>query len=516
MMSTSVLEMQQIRKSFGGVDALCGVDFFVKGGEVHAILGANGAGKSTLMKILSGAESATSGTISINGQELLIRSPRDAKQAGIHLVQQEVDMGLISYLSAAENILLDKNAASGGTWFSPRRTLREADKVLQQCGFSLPLEVQVEYLTLAEKQLLLLARAMAQSVQFIIFDEPTAPLSISETDALFFLIEQLKAKGIGIVYISHRLPEVFRIADQISVLRDGQKVWESKASSTEVDQVISAMLGKNYSAGFTVAKENVEIGELLLEVKDLRAGHKVKRFDIQVHSGEVVGVVGLVGAGKTEVSRLLFAADEKEAGQVWLHGKEIRYNTPEQAVRHGIVLIPEERRSQGVLIEESVKDNLTLANLRAYTVGGFVQAGQEKVTARTMVNRLGIKTTSLDQQVGQLSGGNQQKVAVGKWLLTDAQVYLFDEPTKGVDVGAKQDIFHLIHQLAKEEKGILYFSSEIDEVMGIADRLVAVENGRVVKEWIRSEWTEGTVTAETVMYYISGGDRNGSSAAARR
>jgi simple sugar transport system ATP-binding protein len=507
-MTASVLEMKHIGKNYDGVDALRDVDFSVRGGEVHAIVGANGAGKSTLMKILSGAEQASSGAVFINGEEISIGSPRDAKRAGIHLVQQEVDTGLIPYLSVAENILLDQSVAGKGGWFSPRRFVAQAEAILRQCGFSLPLQAKAEELALAEKQLVLLARAMAQDVRFVIFDEPTAPLSLSETESLFALIEELKAKGLGIVYISHRLPEVFRIADRITVLRDGRKVWERKRSSVQVEEVIAAMLGRSFQEEFP--KEAVPLGEVVFEARQIRVGQKVKRFDIQIRAGEIVAVVGLVGAGKTEVSRALFAADPPDSGTVFVNGREVRCRNPREAVRQGIVLVPEERRQQGILVEESVKDNLTLANLQRYTTGGFVQAPQEQRAAESMVSRLGIKTAGLHQQVGRLSGGNQQKVAIGKWLLTDAQVFLFDEPTKGVDVGAKQDIFRLIQALAKERKGVLYFSSEIDEALLVADRLIAMVDGQIVQEWKRSEWTAGTVTAETVMYYISGGNCNGS------
>jgi simple sugar transport system ATP-binding protein len=507
-MTASVLEMKQIGKSYGGVEALRGVDFTVRGGEVHAILGANGAGKSTLMKILSGAEQASSGSVFINGREVSINSPRGAKQAGIHLVQQEVDTGLIPYLSVAENIMLDHSAAQKRVWFSPCRTVAQAEEIVRRCGFSLPLKATAEELTLAEKQLVLLARAIVQDVRFVIFDEPTAPLSLSETEALFTLIEALKAKGLGIVYISHRLPEVFRIADRITVLRDGRKVWERERASTDADQVIAAMLGRSFAEEFP--KEKVPIGDVIFEAKQVHVGQKVKRFDIRLRAGEIVAVVGLVGAGKTEVSRALFAADRKDGGAIFVRGREVLCRSPLDSVQAGIVLVPEERRLQGIFVEESVKDNLTLANLHSYTTCGFVKAPEEEKAAQSMVDRLGIKTAGLQLQVGRLSGGNQQKVAIGKWLLTDASVFLFDEPTKGVDVGAKQDIFRLIQQLAKEQKGILYFTSEIDEALNVADRVVAMEDGRIVKEWDRFEWTNGSVTAETVMYYISGGNRNGS------
>ncbi|UFJ39469.1 sugar ABC transporter ATP-binding protein [Brevibacillus humidisoli] len=507
-MKSSLLEMRQVSKWYGDAAALQGVDFAVRGGEVHALLGANGAGKSTLMKILSGAQTASAGAVILDGEPLTLGTPRAAKQAGIHLVQQEVDTGLIPSLNTAENILLDRQVSRSGLFVSPWRLVGEAQRIVDECGFSLPLTTQVEQLTLAEKQFVLIARAVAQDVRFVIFDEPTAPLSLREAEALFALIGRLKQRGIGVVYISHRLSEVFRIADRITVLRDGQNVLQRTVGDTDMDEVVAAMLGKRFAEEFP--KEPTERGDLLLEVSGLRAGHKVKRFDLRLHAGEVVAVVGLVGAGKSETARLLFGADRMEDGRVWLSGRVISCRTPMEAIWHGIVLVPEERRQHGVLVEETVKDNLTLANLAAYCTAGVVQRGTETSRAASMVERLGIKAAGLDQLVGRLSGGNQQKVAVGKWLLRDAQVYMFDEPTKGVDIGAKSDIFRLINQLAAEQKGIVYFSSEIDEAMGIADRLLVMENGRIVKEWERSEWISGAVTPETVMLYASGGEADGS------
>lgn len=301
---------------------------------------------------------------------------------------------------------------------------------------------------------------------------------------------------------------MFRIADRVTVLRDGQHVLERAGIETNADEVIAAMLGKSFAEEFL--KEPTQPGEVLLEVSGLGAGHKVKQVDLSLRAGEVVAVVGLVGAGKSETARLLFGADRREAGRILLRGKEINPRTPREAVQNGIVLVPEERRQHGVLVEDPVSDNITLANLHAYCTAGVIRRGEERRQAARMVEQLGIKTSGLDQLVGRLSGGNQQKVAVGKWLLRDAQIYLFDEPTKGVDIGAKSDIFRLINSLAVEQKGVLYFSSEIDEAMGIADRLLVMEGGRIVKEWERKEWVSGGVTAETVMWYASGGEGDGS------
>ncbi|MFM1654793.1 sugar ABC transporter ATP-binding protein [Brevibacillus sp. B_LB10_24] len=493
------LQMNGINKQFSGVPALRSVDFEVRGGEVHALLGANGAGKSTLMKILTGAYQADAGTISLDGAEVAIHSPQDAKALGIQCVYQEVDTALIPYLSVAENILLDQLVQTKAkgliNW---QRLYAEAEEILRNLGFSIPVKKHVEACSLSEKQLILIARATVQKAKLVIFDEPTAPLSNKESERLFQIIARLKQTGVGIIYISHRLPEIFQICDRITVMRDGKDVAATKTSETNLDEVISHMLGKSFSEEFP--KVQVPIGEPLLEVTGA-AGGKVRGADLTVREGEIVGVVGLVGAGKTELARLLFGADGLEAGSITLKGRQLQLRTPKDAVEAGIVLVPEERRKEGIFVEESVKNNLSVAALAKWSPLGFIRRGMESGHARDLVSKLGVKTADIGQLVGFLSGGNQQKVAIGKWLGTECDIFMFDEPTKGVDIGAKSDIYRLIGKLVEQKKGVLYFSCEFPEVTGIADRILVMFEGKIVKELSRQQATQ-----ELIMYYASGGE----------
>lgn len=495
----SSLQMKGIVKQFSGVPALRSVDFEVKAGEVHALLGANGAGKSTLMKILTGAYQPDGGSIAIDGKDVSIQSPQDAKALGIQCVYQEVDTALIPYLSVTENILLDQIVSKSSKGLMNWQGLhKEAESILQSFGFSIPVRMLVEECTLSEKQLILIARATVQKAKYVIFDEPTAPLSTKESERLFLIIDQLKKAGVGIIYISHRLPEVFEICDRITVMRDGQLIATSETAATTMDEVIGNMLGKSFEEEFP--KVELPIGEVILEAAGV-AGGKVRGADVSVREGEIVGVVGLVGAGKTELARLLFGADAAEAGEIRLKSKAVRLRSPKEAVDAGIVLVPEERRKEGIFVEESVKNNLSVSTLWKWSRLGFVRRGVEAGQARELVQRLGVKTADIGQLVGHLSGGNQQKVAIGKWLDTDAQIFMFDEPTKGVDIGAKSDIYRLIGKLAEQRKGVLYFSCEFAEVLGIADRILVMFEGKIVRELSRAEATQ-----ERIMYYASGGE----------
>ncbi|WP_047150661.1 sugar ABC transporter ATP-binding protein [Aneurinibacillus tyrosinisolvens] len=491
--------MKKINKSFSGVQALKEVSFEVRGGEIHALLGANGAGKSTLMKILSGAYQADNGVISLDGQPLSILSPADAKRSGIHCVYQEVDTALVPSLTVGENIMLDRGANAGGKrWIRWNSLYKEAEAILQTIGYALPVRKKVEELTLSEKQIVLIARAVSHKAKCVIFDEPTAPLSMEEAERLFAIMYRLKADGVACIFISHRLPEVMEVCDRVTVMRDGQNVWTKPTVETTIQLTVEAMLGKSFTEEYPKAR--VEIGNPLLEVHNVRSGVKVRGVDLTVRSGEIVGVVGLVGAGKTELSRLLFGADRMEEGEVLLRGRRVRLHQPSDAVRAGIVLVPEERRKEGILVEESVRANITLPILRKFAGGGFVRRRAEQEHASSMIRELGIKTPNAEEQVGLLSGGNQQKVVIGKWLSTDAEIFLFDEPTKGVDVGAKRDIFHLIGKLAQAGKGVVYFSCEIAEIIGISDRVLVMCDGRIVKEL-----TGEQVTSENILLYASGG-----------
>ena len=493
------LNMTDITKSFSGVQALHGVSLTVQGGHIHALLGANGAGKSTLMKILSGAYQADGGAIELDGQTLSIKSPADAKTYGIHCVYQEVDTALVPSLTVAENILLDRRPGRGGRrWLNWGSIYKEAEDILRGIGYEIPVRKKAEDLTLAEKQIVLIARAVSQQAKCVIFDEPTAPLGIEEAERLFRIMKKLKGEGVACIFISHRLPEIMQVCDAITVMRDGRHIWTKDKGDTNITDIVEAMLGKSVTEEYP--KAEVTITDTLLEVRGVRRGVKVRGVDFDVRSGEIVGIVGLVGAGKTELSRLIFGADSAEGGEIRLRGKTVRLREPADAVKAGIVLVPEERRKEGILVEESVRANLTLPVLASFSQSGFVQRNREKAHAQAMIADLGIKTPDEETAVGFLSGGNQQKVVIGKWLATDADVFLFDEPTKGVDIGAKRDIFQLIGKLAQAGKGIVYFSCEIPEIVGISDRVLVMCDGRIVKELVREE-----VTPEKILLYASGG-----------
>ncbi|NIK67708.1 MULTISPECIES: sugar ABC transporter ATP-binding protein [unclassified Paenibacillus] len=493
------LQMKGIRKAFSGVPALRDVEFNLLSGEVHALLGANGAGKSTLMKILSGAYGQDEGAVTIDGRQVHIGSPGDAKQLGIHCVYQEVDTALVPQLSVAENVMLDSISSKGSSlWLNWRKLEKQAEATLARLGASIPVKKKAGELTLAEKQLVLIARLLTEKAKYVIFDEPTAPLSLEEAERLFRVIGQLKEEGIGIVFISHRLPEVFQLCDRITVMRDGERVLTESTSSLTIDDVVQAMLGRVFEEEFP--KTEVPIGEPLLEVSGVTRGHHVRNVSFNARSGEVVAIVGLVGAGKTELSRVLFGADKADKGHVTIARKAINNSEPADAIAGGIVLVPEERRKQGILVGESVQNNLSLPILKLLTRSGFLSGRKESNNAAAIIGKLGIKTSSPNQKTGQLSGGNQQKVSIGKWLPTGAEVYLFDEPTKGVDIGAKSDIFRIIGSLAEQGKAIVYLTCEFAEAMGIADRILVMCDGALVKEFGRGEATQ-----ELLMLYASGG-----------
>lgn len=497
-MANNILQMKGIHKSFSGVPALGNVDFQVRGGEIHALLGANGAGKSTLMKILSGAYLADSGDILINNQVVAIDSPAAAKENGIQIVYQEVDVALVPTLTVAENILLDDQAnSSRKVWISWKKLYKEAEESLASLGFTLSLQKKVDDLSLAEKQMVLIARAVKQKAKFIVFDEPTAPLSLEETKRLFVIMNRLKESGVGCIFISHRLPEVFEICDEITVMRDGKKIGDYQTKKTSVEEVIQNMLGKSFEEEFP--KVETTKGAPLLEIKNYN-NEKLKQIRLTVHEGEIVSIVGLVGAGKTELSKAIFAADKVESGETVIKGKNAVLNHPQDAINRGIVLVPEERRKEGILVDETIISNLSLPLLKGFSKFGWVKRNEERRHANDLVEKLSIKIPSLTSTTGVLSGGNQQKVAIGKWLSTNASVYLFDEPTKGVDVGAKSEIYRLIGKLASEGKGILYFTCEFSESLGIADRILVMCDGAIVKELSREEATQ-----EKILLYASGG-----------
>lgn len=497
------LEVKGVSMEFPGVKALSDVDFKVETGEVRAVVGANGAGKSTLMKVLAGVNPGYSGEIKCGDQVVEVRTPQAAKRLGIEIVYQEVDMALFPDQTVAENVMMNKLIGGMKTPFVAWKQLRnEAKETLRRLNIHVDENRLVRQLSLAEKQMVLIARAVREKCSFLILDEPTAPLSISETSELFRIIRNLmKTEKIAVIFITHRLQEVLEICDRIDIMRNGQMVGQlSVSEDLTIKMIVDKMLGRSFQEDFP--KVHVQTGDVVFEGRNLHdADGMIHDVSIAVRAGEIVGISGLVGAGKTELCKLLFGDSHKKSGQIFLHGNELQIKSPTDAVRAKIGLVPEERRKEGVLVDEPVFFNLSAATLSSFcTASGFIRKKDEVSNAKKYIQSLGIKTPSEFQMVRYLSGGNQQKVAVGKWLAADCEVYIFDEPTKGVDVGAKQDIYELIMGIAKAGKCVLYVTSENSEILAITDRTYVMYSGRVMAELKTAETSE-----DEIMYYSTGG-----------
>lgn len=502
--ANSKLSMRDISIEFPGVKALSNVNFDLKSGQIRALVGANGAGKSTLMKVMSGVYAHYTGKIYIDDIQHEIRTPKMAKDLGISNVYQEVDVALVPNLTVAENIMLDQLANKMGTkqtinWPQIYKSAKEA---LDRLDMPIDVHKNVSELSLAEKQMVLIARAVVEDCKFLILDEPTAPLSNTETQNFFKVVRHLaKNENVGIVFISHRLPELFEICEHITIMKDG-KVVQDMAITPEltVNQIVEFMLGQKFEESYP--KKVVDIGETIFEVSNLtESDNKVKNINLSVKAGEIVALAGLVGAGKTELCKTLFGAYSKSCGEMFLNGCNINPRNPSEAVKHGLALVPEERRAEGVLVSDPIYANITIASLEKFlSKMGFVKRFKQREAAQKAIKDLGIKTPSENQIVALLSGGNQQKVVVGKWLIKDAEIYIFDEPTKGVDVGAKRDIFQLIERLVAAGKGVIYASCEFSEILAIADRAYIMFDGEIVKEVNIQDTTENEL-----LYYATGG-----------
>ncbi len=497
-----MLKMKSITKTFPGVKALDNVDFEVELGEIHALIGANGAGKSTLMKILAGAYGGYEGDIFIDDNKITMNNPIEAKHNGIVIVYQEVDTALVPHLTVAENIMMDYIVDGKNDVFMNWKYIRkQAKQELDALDLDINVNCLVSDLTLSEKQMVLIGRAVFHKAKYLILDEPTAPLSIEETEKLFEIVRKLKNDGMSVIFISHRLDEVFKICEKITVLKDGKYVGTFATKEMTIDKSVEKMLGRKLENSYPKIK--VDINETLLEVKDFSGTGGVNNVNLNVRSGEIVGLAGLVGGGKTELCKLLFGEGNILQGEIKLKGKGFKPKTPADAVQMGLALVPEERRKEGILVNESVETNLTLPTLDKYCKRSFMQKGKIKKASVESIDKVGIKTPSEKQLIANLSGGNQQKVAIGKWFLSDAEVFIFDEPTKGVDVGSKAEIYELIGELVAQGKGIIYASCEFNEILGLTDRVYVMYNGTVVKELISEETTE-----EELLYYSAGGALN--------
>jgi rhamnose transport system ATP-binding protein len=487
---SALLKLTGIFKSFAGVQALKGVSFELMPGEVHAIVGENGAGKSTLIKVITGAHQPDAGTLIVNGAVIEKNDPTIARSLGIAVIYQQP--ALFPDLTVAENIAL--RLERGGPWrtinWAERRA--RARQLLDRVGANVSVDAMVRDLSMPQQQLVEIASALGGQAKILILDEPTASLSDREVDNLFRVIRELRAQGVGMIYISHRLEELPQIADRVTVLRDGSYVGTRKIGEVDRAEMIRLMVGRSLEAVFP--KIAVPLGEVVLETIGLGCNASgVCEVSLHVRAGEILGLAGLVGAGRTELARILFGLTPADDGQILLKGQPVTVNSPSRAVRLGIAYVPEDRRRHGVVLEMPVDVNTTLAILRRIAAGGLINFAKEREIATTFVQRLGVKTPSISAPVGNLSGGNQQKVALARWLAAEPIVIILDEPTQGVDVGAKAEIHRLMGELAKSGLAIIMISSELPEVLGMSDRIAVMHGGRIVGELARAQATQEKV-----------------------
>ncbi len=473
-----LLELRNIEKRFGGVTALKRGDLSVEAGEAHLLMGENGAGKSTLMKIVAGLQPFDAGEMLWRGRPVRFRNPAEAARNGIAMVHQE--SLLAPHLTVAENIFLGREDASALGWVFRRRMMQRAARLIEEHHFPLKADSRVDKLSPAGKQLVEICRALEQGSSLLIFDEPTSSLSGAETQEVFRIVGGLKARGMGVIYITHRLDELRSVGDRVTVLRDGETVHTGPLSGLTTDQLIHYMVGREVSAIY--AREPGERGAELLRVTGLNRSPLLKDISLSLHAGEITGMAGLIGAGRTELCRALFGIDPIDSGEIVVDGKPVRIGNPQQAVRAGLALIPEDRQRSGLATALPIAFNITMASVDRVTHFSLIDHGAERAVTKEYMGKLRIKMDSPSQLAGRLSGGNQQKIVIAKWLARGARVFLFDEPTRGIDVGAKVEVFEVMDQLARSGAAVLMVSSELSELQQVADRILVMRQGRITGE----------------------------------
>ncbi|MBE3580652.1 MAG: sugar ABC transporter ATP-binding protein [Thermoanaerobacteraceae bacterium] len=487
-MQQPFLVLRGICKRFPGVVALDNVDLDIYAGEIHVLLGENGAGKSTLIKILTGAYQKDAGQIIIDGKEVSIKNPREAMQLGISCIYQELN--LIPHLSVAENIFLGREPHSLrllGVINLRERYVRSVD-LLKELGCQVSPNVKVKDLGLGKQQMVEIAKALSLNARLVIMDEPTSSLSEKEVAELFRVVRQLKEKGIAIIFVSHKLEEIRQIADRVTVLRDGRKVATLLPGEFDLDELIRLMVGRTLKEKFP--KVNVRRGQEALRVEDIWTDTGLKGISFSVYEGEVLGIAGLVGAGRTELARAIFGVDPLRKGSVFIYGHKADIKCPENAIRYGLAFLTEDRKTQGLILGESLAFNITLAGLKQFRRWGWLDTTRQFKTAEQLARELKVKPLDVRRKVRELSGGNQQKVVLAKWLCTRAKIFVFDEPTRGIDVGAKVEVYNLINQLLQNGAAVIMISSELPEILGMSDRILVMSEGRITAEFLREEATQ--------------------------
>ena len=486
--ATPFLEMKGITKQFPGVLALNKVDLSIYPGRVLALVGENGAGKSTLMKVLSGVHKRDGGEILLEGKNVEISSPLASRQMGISIIYQE--LSILNNVDIAENIFVGRERQKHG-FVNKKQQHKEARELLARVGLDIDTHIKAGRLSTAQKQMVEVAKALSFNSRLIIMDEPTSSLTDKETATLMDIIRKLRDEGVAIVFISHRMNEIFEISDEIAVMRDGEMVQHMITGEVDAAQVISAMVGRSVNDIF--AKEEAPIGDVALEVKNLSTKNFLKNISFHVRSGEIVGFAGLVGAGRSEVMRAVFGIDPRESGEIFVDGKKVAIHSPLDAIRAGMGFVPEDRKEQGLILKMTVRENSSIAALASVAKGWFIDKKSEKALSDEYVAKLRVKTPSNEQRVNNLSGGNQQKVVIAKWLANHPRVLILDEPTRGIDVGAKKEIHMLTSELAKQGVAVIMISSELPEVLGMSDRIYVMHDGQIKGEISRAEASQEAI-----------------------
>ena len=489
-MGETILNMRGIHKHFSGVHALKGVDFELKAGEVHALMGENGAGKSTLIKVLCGIHKNDGGTIEYLGKEVSYNNIGESQDAGISVIHQELNM--MNHLTVAQNMFIGREFMKNGL-IDDKAMEAEAQRQFDKMGVKIDPSVKLGDLTVGKQQMVEITKAISRDCKLLVLDEPTAALTLPEVEELFKIMRELKEKGIGMIYISHRMDEINRISDRVTVMRDGEYVGTVNTAEVTKDDIVKMMVGRVIMGEQKACSSCPADAPVILEVKHLNAGKEVKDVSFQLRQGEILGFAGLMGAGRTEVARALYGADARQTGEIFIHGKKVKIKTPEQAVKHGICYLSEDRKRYGLMLDKSITDNSVIASVDDFIHLGLINDGKMRVASAEANAKLRTKTPSMEQLLKNLSGGNQQKVIIARWLIKNADIFIFDEPTRGIDIGAKSEIYTLMDELVKQGKSIIMISSELPEVLRMSDRIVVMCEGRKTGELDISEATQENI-----------------------